>query len=284
MHLVGLGVVVERGLLDTAAVLQDLTLALQLACEAPLDKAKGVHVLELGLGAESAVGVAYGDVGVAAKLPLLHVGFRNADSPQDVLELVGCSPRRFGRWDVGFGDDLHQGRAAAVEVDQGADGPVHAARGADVYVLRRVLLQVKPRDADPDPAFRGRYVDVTTRTDRLVELGDLVPLGKVGVEVVLPGEDRPVRDVAVEREPGHHPELDGLLVGDGQGPWMAEADGAGVGVRGIAVAHPAATKHLGRGRQVDVKLEPYDRPIRTLLLHFQMPAPVTDSPAVTFSF
>ena len=68
MHLVGLGVVVERGLLDAAATTQDLALALQLACEASLDKAKGVHVLELGLGAEGTVGVAYGDVGVAAEL------------------------------------------------------------------------------------------------------------------------------------------------------------------------------------------------------------------------
>src|SRR5215217_833456 len=144
--------------------------------------------------------------------------------------------------------------------------------------------EVPPRDADPELAFRGRDVDVASRTDRLVELGDLVPLRKVGIEVVLPGEDSAVCDLAVEREPGHHPELDGLLVGDGQGPWMAEAHGAGVGVRGIAVGHPAATEHLGRGRQVNVKLEPYDRLVSTLLFHFQMPAPVPDSPAVVFSF
>src|ERR671912_144707 len=265
VHLVGLGIVVECGLLDTAAVLQDLTLALQLAREAPLDKAEGVHVLQLGLGAESTVGVAYGDVGVAAELPLLHVGLRNTDRPQDVLELVSRSTRCFGRWYVGFGEYLHQGRA-------------------DVYVFRRVLLEVKPRDADPDFAFGGGYVDVATRTDRLVELGDLVPLGKVGVEVVLPGEDRAFRHVAVERETCHHPELDGLLVGDGQGTGMAEAHRAGVGVRGIAVGYLTATEHLGRGRQVDVKLEPYDRLVGTLLFHFQMPAPMPDSPAVVTSF
>ena len=127
-------------------------------------------------------------------------------------------------------------------------------------------------------------VDVASRADRLVELGDLVPLGKVGVEVVLPGEDSAVCHVAVEREPGHNPQLDGLLVGDGQSPRMAEAHGAGVGVRGIAVGHLATAEHLGRGRQVDVKLEPYNRLVSTLLLHFQMPAPVPDSPAFVFSF
>src|SRR5215208_1422247 len=110
------------------------------------------------------------------------------------------------------------------------------------------------------------------------------PLGKVGVEVVLPGEDRAVCDVAVERETCHHPELDGLLVGDGQGPWMAEAHGAGVGVRRIAVGYLTATEHLGRGRQVDVKLKPYDRLVGTLLFHCQMPAPTPDSPAVVTLF
>ncbi len=54
---------------------------------------------------------------------------------------------------------------------------------------------------------------------------------------------------------------------------MPEADGAGVGVRGVAVGDPAAAEHLGRGRQVDVELEPYDRLVGTLLLHFQVVSP-----------
>ena len=106
--------------------------------------------------------------------------------------MVGRGAGGFGRGDVGFGDDLHEGRAAAVEVHEGADRAVHAARGADVDVLGGVLFQVKARDADADLAFRGRNVKVTPRADRLVELGDLVPLREVGVEVVLPGEDGPL--------------------------------------------------------------------------------------------
>jgi hypothetical protein len=35
---------------------------------------------------------------------------------------------------------------------------------------------------------------------------------------------------------------------------------------------------------VDVKLEPYDRLVSTLLFYFQMPAPASDSPAIAFSF
>jgi hypothetical protein len=51
VNLVVVRVVVERGLLDAAAVLQDPALALQFSREAPLDEAEGVHVLKLRLGA-----------------------------------------------------------------------------------------------------------------------------------------------------------------------------------------------------------------------------------------
>jgi hypothetical protein len=45
VDLVGLGVVVHRRLLHAAAALEDLLLALELAGEAPLDEAEGVHIL-----------------------------------------------------------------------------------------------------------------------------------------------------------------------------------------------------------------------------------------------
>jgi hypothetical protein len=48
-------------------------------------------------------------------------------------------------------------------------------------------------------------------------LADLVALGEVGVEVVLALEaDRIGLDVAVQRQPGEHDELDGLPVDDRQ--------------------------------------------------------------------
>src|SRR5919107_1668422 len=273
VHLVGLGIVVERGLLDTAAATQYLTLPLQLPRQAPLDEAEGVHVLELGLGTERAVGVANGDVGVAAELALLHVRLRDADRPKDLFQLVGRRADGFRRWDVGFGDDLHKGCAAAVEVHQGADRAVHAAGGADVDVLGRVFLQVEARDADADLALVRGNLQVAARADRLVELGDLVPLREVGVEVVLPGEDGPLGHVAVEGQPRHDPEIYGLLVGDGQGPGVPEANGAGVGVGGLPVCDPATAEHLGLGRQVDVELQSYDRRVRTRFLHFQVGPP-----------
>src|SRR3712207_895481 len=80
-------------------------------------------------------------------------------------------------------------------------------------------------------------------------------------------------DVAVQRKPRHHAELYGLLVGDRQRPRVPEADRAGVSVRRLAVGNPAAAEHLGRGRQVGVKLQPYDRLVSPSLLHFQVNSP-----------
>ena len=81
------------------------------------------------------------------------------------------------------------------------------------------------------PFGRG-HVDIAVLGERLVELGDLVALGQVGIEVVFAGEDGALADLAVEGEGGQGGELDGALVEDGQGSGQAEADRADVGVRG----------------------------------------------------
>src|SRR4028119_612061 len=131
------------------------------------------------------------DVGAAAGLTLLHVRLRNAYGPQDLLEVVGRSPRRLRRGYVWLGDDLHKRRAPAVEVHERADRAVHPARGAHVHVLGGVLLQVQACDTDPNGAVRGWHVQIPAGADRLVELAYLVPLRPVGGGVVFPGGDCP---------------------------------------------------------------------------------------------
>src|SRR5215210_2363983 len=272
VNLVGLGVVMHSRLLDVASALQDLLLALELAREASLDEAEGVHVLELGLGAEGAIGVANAHVGVAAELALLHVGLRDPDSLENGLEVVRRGAGGLWRGDVGFGDDLDEGSAAPVKVHERADRAVHPARLTDVHVLGRVLLEVQARDLDPDGALRGRDVEMSTDADRGIVLGDLVPLRQVGVEVVFSREDGPRRNLAVQREPRHHPELDRLLVDDRQGTRMPETDRAGMGVRLVAVDDPAGAEHLRPGSEMNVKLEPDDRLVSPSLLCLQWPS------------
>src|SRR5664280_2024375 len=80
--------------------------------------------------------------------------------------------------------------------------------GAGMGRLARVLLHVGPFDAHPRPFGK---VEVPVRVDRLVVLADLIVLGLVGVEVVLPVEGRGP-DLAVEGRADGHGHLHRLLV------------------------------------------------------------------------
>ncbi len=75
--------------------------------------------------------------------------------------------------------------------------------------LPGVLLHVDPRDPDPLRLPVDLDVDVAAQGERQLVLGDLVRLGEVRVEVVLPGEDAPAlhRAGGGERRPDrelHH--------------------------------------------------------------------------------
>ena len=77
---------------------------------------------------------------------------------QQQLELLGVAARLLGGPDVGLGDDLHQRRAGAVEVDQATPRARRRGRVA-VDELGRVLLEVGARDRDRErarPTSRSR--------------------------------------------------------------------------------------------------------------------------------
>jgi hypothetical protein len=106
-----------------------------------------------------------------------------------------------------------------------------------------------------DRAVLELDVEEAAGVDGLVVLGGLEVLGHVRVEVVLPGEAGPWRDLAVEGEPDPDGRLDGLLVDDRQGTRQAEADRADLGVGLGPEAGRAAAEHLRRGVELDVYLE-----------------------------
>src|SRR5680860_1144606 len=64
--------------------------------------------------------------------------------------------------------------------------------------LARVPLHVGPLDLDPERLAVDVDVHPALERDRLVVLGCLEVLRHVRVEVVLPGEPAPLRDLAVE--------------------------------------------------------------------------------------
>jgi hypothetical protein len=81
-------------------------------------------------------------------------------------------------------------------------------------ILARVLFHVNTLQADRALGVAHVKVDVATLTDRLVELGDLIALGQVGIKVMFASEPIEVSDLAACGKTDHDCELYGFPVGN----------------------------------------------------------------------
>ena len=157
---------------------------------------------------------------------------------------------------IGLGDDLDERHAAAVEVEVRSRGPSPARPScSDLPASSSMWTRVMPtRRAAP----RAVELERPAGRERPIVLGDLVALRQVGIEVVLPREDRVGVDRAAERERRPHGELHGAAVQDRQRAGQPEADGTGA-VFGVgAEPRAAAAEDLGGGQQLRVDLEADD--------------------------
>ena len=103
------GRVEQPGLLiDAAAGLPNLDLALGLDVDGLHDVADRVDVLDLAAGAERLAVLADRDVDVGAHGALLHVAVAGAEIAQDGAHLAEVGTGLFGAAHVGLADDLHQ--------------------------------------------------------------------------------------------------------------------------------------------------------------------------------
>jgi hypothetical protein len=85
-----------------------------------------------------------------------------------------------------------------------------------VQQLTRVFLDMEASDAYLHSApLRRVEADAATGGERPVELRDLVPLGQIGIEIVLPGEDAGFMHRASQREGAADRQTDRLGIGDG---------------------------------------------------------------------
>jgi hypothetical protein len=125
-------------------------------------------------------------------LPFVHIGVGNATCDEDLLEGLEIGEGFFGGVEVGFGDDLHERSAGAVEVDEGGVGEVGG--------LGDIFLKVNAVEFDDLAGVRDVFLgvlgvvvivegDAAAETERKVHLGDLVILRHVGVEVIFPVPD-----------------------------------------------------------------------------------------------
>ncbi len=155
--------------------------------------------------------------------------------PEVLAGLLGASH-------VGLAHDLDERHARAVEI--------HVAPGVALVVdeLAGVLLHVDPRDADPLLLAVEHDVDPAVLGQRVGVLGDLVALGKVRVEVVLPGEVLVGVDAASGGQGHPDGEFHDLFVQDGEHAGHAQADLAGVLVGPCPELRGAAAEYLGVGQ------------------------------------
>ena len=193
------------------------------------------------------------DVRVAAEASLLHVAVADLEIDEDLVNPLQIGRRLFSAPDVRFADDLDQRHAGPVQIDV-AHGVVLV-----VHQFPRVLLHMDPRNPDSLLSAVELHLDPAVFGGGLSVLGDLVAFGKVGIEVVLPGETALPVDPAVRRQGHLHHELHDLPVEHGKHPGHPEADGAGVGVGRRPEFRRAAAEDLRIREELGMDLQPDDR-------------------------
>src|SRR5207249_11902921 len=149
--------------------------------------------------------------------------------------------------DIRFGDDLDERHPGPVEVD--ARGR-HALSTLRMKRLSRIFLEVDPHEPDPLPAAPRPNIDAAAGAERPIVLGDLITLGEVRVEIVLPGEDAPLRDLGADGQARHDREPDRALVQHGKHARESEADRADLRVGPRAELRAAAAENLRLGPEL----------------------------------
>ena len=151
-------------------------------------------------------------------------------------------------------DDLDERHAAAVVVDIRVPSRI---RKSLVQRLACVLFHVHAGDADPPDAAGTRRSDEARARQRLVVLRDLIALGEIRIEVVLPREHGRA-DYRHPRASAARRQIHGAPVQHGQRPGQPETHRAHMGVWRVPESRSAAAENLGPGQQLGMNLEAND--------------------------
>ena len=208
---------------DRLPAIQHRALALDFVGQRPFDRTERVHVLDLGADAELRAGPAQGDIGVAAQAPLFHPAGADLDRLQDCAKARKEDAGLLWRPQVGFGDDLHQRHAAAIEIDETITNLSALLR---VDEPAGIFFQVYPADPDAPAWDRQAAVGGQRRVNFIPVLGDLIVLRKIRVVIVLPVELTGGVHCAAQRGRRAQPQVDRLPVEDRQRPRQAQANRA----------------------------------------------------------
>src|SRR5262249_19727773 len=174
-----------------------------------------------------------------------------AHQPADLFEVcLGL----LGAGEVRLADDLQQGRAGAVEVNEA----VLAGALLVVQHLAGVYFEVNADDANA-PAAGGRLdLQPAVVAEGEVVLADLVVLGQVRVVVILAVPLGERRDLTVKGQGRAQGQVERLAVHDRQHAGHSDADGAGSRVGRQAELGAAAAEELGPRQELNVNLQADD--------------------------
>ncbi len=124
--------------------------------------------------------------------------------------------------------------------------------------LPRVFFQVHADDAERAQLRAGVEGDSAFRRQGELVLRDLIALGKVRIEVVLPGENGLLVDLAAERQGRSNGQLHGAAIQDRKRARQPEADGTQLGVGFGTEAGAAAAEDFSGREELGVNLQADD--------------------------
>ena len=128
-----------------------------------------------------------------------------------------------------------------------------------MQALPCIFFEVEPGDADFFLAALDVDLDESMLGEGFVVLRNLVALGQVGIEIILPCEYGSLVDAALQGHRRQSREFDGLAIQHGQGAGESQTHRADIRVGRISEACGAGAKNLRDSQQLDVDLKPDDR-------------------------
>lgn len=124
--------------------------------------------------------------------------------------------------------------------------------------LAGVFFQVQPRNTDSFCATMVFDLDPAAGGQRKFELGDLIALGQIRIEIILARESGMFVHSAVEGQSGAHAHFYGTLIEYWQSAGKAEANRTNVGIGRIAKASGTTAENLGVGEELRVDFQADD--------------------------
>ncbi len=125
-------------------------------------------------------------------MALFHIAGRDFDELERLLEFAEVGEGFVGGAHIGLAHDLDQRRAAAVQVDVGVAVGIAEAI---VLALAGIIFHVDAGDADALLPAVHLDIDEAVLGERLIVHGNLIALGRIGIEIILARETREAADM-----------------------------------------------------------------------------------------